>query len=136
MRRMLGVIAGIITANLVIFLWELLLQQMPFGRAIDLAAASRPGFMDTVPIEAKWWVVIGWLLGACIGALIAFRIARWDVAGWIVAGFVAAAGIANVAMIPHPLWMQLCAVALPFVGALFAFGLYRRWRAARLHLRH
>lgn len=135
LRRIVGVVAGLILAKLIIFGWEFLLQQLPFGSAIDPADVAVPGFMDAVPVEAKLWIVGGWFLGAFCGALLAFRISRWDFSGWIVAALVAAAGIANVVMIPHPLWMRVCAVALPFVAATLAFGASRRWRAADLHLR-
>lgn len=134
-RRVAAVIAGVILANVLISGWEILLQQMPFGHAIDPAGLAEPGAVAAIPFAAKAWMVAGWALGAFAGALLAWRIERGHWTGWIVGGFVAAAGIANVTMIPHPFWMQLCAVALPFVGALFAYGASRRWRAADLHLR-
>ena len=135
LRRIVAIVAGIVLANLVIFGWEWVLPQLPFGRAVDPVQAMVPGFMATVPFPAKLWVVAGWFLGAFVGALLAFRVSRWDFAGWFVAAFVACAGIANVVTIPHPLWMSICAVVLPFVGAVLAFGVSRRWRAADLHLR-
>lgn len=136
LRRVAGVVLGIVLANLFIFGWELLAEQLPLGgRTLTAEEAALPGVIDAISLPAKLWVVAGWLLGAFLGALLAFRIARWDFAGWIVGALVAAAGIANIAIFPHPTWMALCAVALPFVGALLAFGVSRRWRAADLHLR-
>lgn len=136
MRRVIGVVLGIVLANLFIFGWEWLGHQLPLGaRMLTPQEAASPGVVDAMPMAAKLWVVAGWLLGAFLGALLAFRIARWDFAGWFVSALVAAAGIANVFMIPHPLWMSLSAIALPFIGALIAFGVSRRWRAADLHLR-
>lgn len=135
LRKIIGVVIGIVVANLFIFGWEALGHQLPLGGGVMTAEqAARPGAIDAIPFAAKFWVVAGWLLGSFIGALTAFRIARWDFAGWIVSALVAAAGIANIYLIAHPLWMALCAVALPFVGAMFAFGVSRRWRAADLHL--
>ncbi len=123
MRKILGTLGGVAVANLWIFVWEYLITIL-YPDAMDLAAAQQ---FALVPTGAKLMVVTGWFFGALIGALVAFVAARWDAAGWIVGALVAAAGIANVIMLDHPLWMQLCAVALPFIGALFAFGLYRRW---------
>ena len=135
-RRIIGVVLGILLANVFIFGWEMLGHQLPLGgRTLTPEDAQVPGLIDSIPLPAKLWVVAGWFLGAFLGALLAFRIARWNVAGWIVGALVAAAGIANIFLIPHPVWMALCAVALPFVGALLAFGVARRWRAADLHLR-
>lgn len=133
-RRILGTLAGVVLANMVIFGWEQLLLQLPFGQAIDMDRLAEPGTFTAIPVTAKLWVVAGWFLGAFLGALLAFRTTRWDFAGWIVGALVAAAGLANVLMLPHPLWMSLCAVVLPFFAALFAFGLSRRWRATDLHL--
>lgn len=137
LRKIVGVILGVVAANLFIYGWELVGYQLPLGAmALTTEDALVPGAIAAIPLSAKLWVVAGWFLGAFVGALLAFRIARWDYAGWIVGAAVAAAGIANIVMIPHPLWMALCAVALPFVGALLAFGVSRRWRAADLHLRN
>ena len=136
LRKVIGVVLGIVLANLFIFGWEMLGHQLPLGgRILTPQDAALPGAIDAIPLPAKLWVVAGWFLGAFLGALLAFRVARWDYAGWIVGALVAAAGIANIVMLPHPMWMALCAVALPFVGALLAFGVSRRWRAADWHLR-
>ena len=127
LRKILGAIVGIAVANLAIFGWEYLIA-LRYPDALELAMAHN---VALIPTGAKVMTVAGWLGGAFLGALAAFRIARWDGAGWIVGALVAAAGIANVVMLDHPIWMQLCAVALPFVGALFAFGLHRRLDSAR-----
>lgn len=137
LRKIAGTIAGAVLANVFIFGWEWLGYQLPLGaQALTPEVAQSADAVAAIPLPAKLWVVAGWLIGALLGALLAFRAARWDFAGWIVGAVVAAAGIANIVMIAHPLWMALSAVALPFVGALFAFGIYRRLRAADLHLRH
>lgn len=137
LRIIAGVVVGIVVANLCVYGWEmLLLPLLPFGRAIDPVEFQQADFVATVPFAAKAWVAAGWALCSFLGALAAFRLARWDFAGWIVAAVVAALCIVNVVVLPHPLWMQLWAVTGPFVGALFAFGLWRRskaadWRAAQ-----
>lgn len=134
-RRIGGTVLGIVLANLFIFGWEWLGYQLPLGaRALTPEDIAMPGVVAAIALPAQLWVVGGWLLGSFLGALLAFRIARWDFAGWIVGALVAAAGIANILIIAHPFWMALCAVALPFIGALLAFGASRRWRAADLHL--
>jgi hypothetical protein len=37
-------------------------------------------------------------------------------AGWIIAGLILLGGVANIMMIPHPLWMQIAAVVAPLLG--------------------
>lgn len=128
MRKLLGIVAGFVIANLTIFGIEAIVSAV-YGTP-DF---TRPDAVALMPVAAKLAVVSGWTLGAFTGALAAFVIGRSDWTGWVIAGLVAAGGIANAVMIAHPLWMTLAGVAVPFVGALFAFGAARRIRAARLH---
>ena len=43
--------------------------------------------------------------------------------GWVIAGLILLGGVANLMMIPHPLWMQIGAIAAPLLGG---------WIVARL----
>jgi hypothetical protein len=136
-RKIIGVVLGIVLANLLIWGWEaVLLPLTPFAKEGGTAAFDLTDVAEQLPIGAQVWVAAGWTLGAFAGALAAFRIGHSDLTGWLVAGLVGAASVANVLLIEHPLWMRLWAVAGSFIGALFAFGVWRRWRAALLHLRH
>lgn len=130
MRRLFGTIAGVAVAILTItaieFLDSFLFPTLADFETADEAAVA--AMIAAMPLGAKLLIVSGWGLGAFAGALVAFRATEWEAAGWIVAIFVVAGGIINIVTIPHPFWMQLCAVAMPFVGALFAYGLYRRWQ--------
>lgn len=130
MQKLLGTSAGIATAILTILLIEAIgARFFPIPDGFETGdAASLSTMVSAMPLGAKLVVTSGWLLGAFAGGYTAFRLAKWDAAGWIVAMCVAAGGIANIVSIPHPLWMQVSAVSLPFIGALFAFGLYRRWQ--------
>lgn len=136
-RKLIAVVLGVVLANLFIWGWEsLLLPLTPLGQGIDSAALDLTDVSAQVPFRAQAWVAAGWTLGAFGGALAAFRIGHSDLTGWIVTTVVGALCVVNIVMIEHPLWMRLWAVAGPFVGGLFAFGLWRRWRAAMLHLPH
>lgn len=128
-RIVLSVIAGFMIANLTIYGVEAIISAI-YGPP----DYTRPDAIALMPLAAKVAVVFGWMIGAFAGAFVAFLIGRSNWTGWIIAGLVAAGGIANATMIDHPLWMSLAAVAFPFIGALFAFGGARRWRAAELRL--
>lgn len=129
MRKVLGIVAGVIAAFLLIALLETIgttiyplpagLESMESADSAALAAA-----MAEIPLAAKLVVVASWLVGAFGGAWLALRISdrRWS--GWIVTGLVIAAGLVNIALLPHPFWMQACALAMPLAGG---------WLAARLH---
>lgn len=139
MRKLLWVIGGIavgtVLANFVAYVWEaVLLPMLPFGAPPAIDDVAQPG-EQSASLIALLWIAAGWLLSTLIGAFAAFRISYWDFAGWAVAAVFAAMSIGYVLAGPFPMWFQLWAVAGPFIGALFGFGVYRRWRAAHLHLR-
>lgn len=129
MRKLLGVGAGVIAAFLLIALLETIgttiyplpaeLESMESADSAAIAAA-----IAEIPLPAKILVVVGWLVGTLGGAWLALRISDWRWSGWIVAALVIAAGLVNVALLPHPFWMQASTVAMPLVGG---------WLAARLH---
>jgi hypothetical protein len=123
MLRSIGaVLAGAVAALAAIMAIEMLGHlAYPLPSDLDLHDPERAGaYLRSVPLGAKLVVVAGWILGGLVGGLVAKTIARrlWPL--WTVAGLLALAGIVNVLMIPHPLWMQVAAVVAPFVGAALA----------------
>lgn len=65
-------------------------------------------------------ILLGWALGVYAGAGLAARFAlRGQWPGWVVKGLFLLATLGNFAMVPHPTWMMLTAIALILVaGAL------------------
>jgi len=128
MRRLFGTLAGIAVAILIMIAIEYGDGQLyPLPDDVDLddpvqLAAIIPG----MPLPAKLIVVSAWFLAAFGGAWIALRITDWRWSGVVVMLFVIAGGVINFVELPHPVWMQACAVLLPVLGA---------WAAARLHVR-
>lgn len=131
MRKILGTIAGVIVAMLVITIVEFALGSA-FALHMPDATAPRTdwaAFMAAVPLPAKLGVAGGWFLGTLAGAVTAGLIARSAAACWIVTALVALSGIWNAIEIPHPLWMDVAAVLAPALGGLIAHHLVR----GRLH---
>ncbi len=125
LRVILGVGAGLTVAMILIAaieavtgLWFQLPANFEAMDRVDQAQA-----MAAMPSAAKRIIVIGWALGAALGAYLAMGIARSGSAAWTVGGLVAISGIINVVMLPHPFWMQLAAVWAPLLGC---------WTVARL----
>lgn len=112
-RRVLGIIVGIVIAALVIFCVELVGSRL-FPAA---AAAATSGRLDGVPLGALALVVVGWAVGTALGSLAAVRLARVGWAAWAVAGFVIAGVVSNAAMFPHPVWMVAGGILLPLLAA-------------------
>jgi hypothetical protein len=125
MRKFLGIVAGAIAAMLIVAAFEALasfLYPLPEVDSDDYATLA--GVIANMPILAKLLVVAGWLLGPLGGAWLALRISDWRWSGWIATAIVLAGSIANIVVLPHPLWMEACAIAFPLLGG---------WIGIRLH---
>jgi hypothetical protein len=125
-RTILGILAGLVVAWLAMTICEfasLLLHRPPAG--LDLRdPQALAAHIAAAPLSAMLVVVVGWALAAFVGAWVAARIARHRRAAALVIGLLVLAGvIANIAMIPHPLWMTVAGLALPLPLA---------WLAARI----
>lgn len=122
MRLVLGVIAGAVVAILCVIALEMLghaLYPPPPGTDISDPEQMK-ALMANVPAAALAIVAAASFLGSLIGALVANRIAKRPLAGWIVALLMIAGSVYTLVIIPHPLWLQVCAVLLPLLGAWLA----------------
>ena len=118
LRTILGILAGVVLAFAVMMALEMAsFAVFPPPAGLDPADPEDiKRIVAATPMAAKSWVVFGWFASAVAGGWLARRLARKDWAGWVIAGLIVLGGIANVMMIPHPLWMQIAAVAAPLVG--------------------
>lgn len=118
LRTILGIVAGVVVAFVVLMGLEMA------GHAV---MPPPPGLDPTDPedvkqmvasasMAAKAWVVFGWFAAVVAGGWVARRLSRKGWAGWVIAGLIVLGGVANIMMIPHPLWMQIAAVAAPLLG--------------------
>lgn len=113
-----GIVAGVVTALVV-----MTALQMAGHAAMPPPAGLDPSdpedlkqMVASASMAAKAWVVFAWFAAAVAGGWVARRISRTGWAGWVIAGLIVVGGIANIMMIPHPLWMQIAAVAAPLLG--------------------
>lgn len=127
LRIILGTIAGIVAAGLIVFALEAIGHLIfPPPPGIDPANPDAMAtVIDQLPFGALAAVMIAWMAGAFGGGALAAWIARRPWATWIVGLFMLAGGAWTMAMIPHPLWMKaalLPATLLPawLAGRLFA----------------
>jgi hypothetical protein len=118
LRTILGIVAGVVLAFVIIMALEMV-SYVAFPPPAGLDPADPEDVKRIVaaaPLAAKIWVVFCWFAGSLSGGWLARRLSRTSWAGWVIAGLIAVGGIANVMMIPHPLWMQIAAVAAPLLG--------------------
>ena len=123
-RKVLGVIAGVLLAFLVIWIAESGIAYV--GGPVGIDPSGDPAaYMSAMSPQALAGVLLGYLAAALFGGFTAARIARETWAAWTVAGLLLVATIANVLMLPHPMWFTVSAFVLIAAGGWFG-GLMAR----------
>ena len=127
-RLILGIVLGIVAAFVTVVCIDLIGHQIyPMPSDLNVRDPEAVGaFIRTMPPGAFAIVVAAWFLGALDGGIIAAAVSRraWTV--WPVAAAVALGGVVNVLLIPHPVALQLGAIAAPLLGGLVASVIGRR----------
>lgn len=126
MRRFMGLLLGLAAALVLTAGSDALAHALyPFFENFEtLDTAELAAAMAVVPFPAKAIIVAGWLLAGFAGSWLALRVADRVWTGWVIVALVVLSGISNLIAIPHPLWMQVGAIALPVLGG---------WLAQRIH---
>lgn len=109
-----GVLAGLVIAFVLIWLIEKLGHTVyPPPADLDFSdpEAIRP-YLDTLPIFALLFPMLAWFIGTFTGSLVGSLIgtARPLLFCAVVGGLVLAGTIANLIVIPHPLWFSIISV--------------------------
>jgi len=129
-RSALVLLGGVIAAVFVVILGDTLvgnLYSLPAGTDSSNPESLRQA-VAALPVAAFVILVAGWVVAAGVGSYLAARLATHArvIHGMIVALFVLVATVANLAKIPHPLWLWPATIILiPAAG----------WAAARLVVR-
>ena len=138
-RTILGMLAGVVVAVLVIAGVEMvghLFYPPPAGLDITDPAneAAFAQFVAQMPFLGKAMVLLAWVLGTFVGALVGARIARHQTAAALLVALVVMSGVVGMTMkVPHPLWLTVCGLLLPIPLALLAARLlYRRTTLPRI----
>jgi hypothetical protein len=129
-RSMLGLVCGIITAMMVIFAFQKIGAVFyPMAQGADLTdPEALRQVMAAMPVGAFVTLLAGYAVGTFIGAWVAASIAgRAAIAHALIVGcFFFLANIANVIMIPHPLWYVAASMLLFLPCAYLGGRLARR----------
>lgn len=127
-RKILGILIGAFSAIAISAAigW---LNGALYPVSLDIDAAdpeTLAAVIGGMPVPAKLIAVAAWFCGAFGGAWLALRICDWRWAGWIIAAVVVAQALLAILNLPHPLWMQACALLLPLLGGWFAVRLHHK----------
>ena len=120
LRRVFALVAGLLVAIVVVGGVEGLssrLYPLPAGLDYnDLEAMTSSKAM--LPAGAFVAVLVAWGLAALAGSWVAVRIGGHAGIGYLIGVLLGTAGIANLLMIPHPLWMWAGAAIVIPLGTL------------------
>jgi hypothetical protein len=110
-KKIAAAVIGIVVAGGIVFAVESLGHTVyPLPADLDMNDPVEFGnYVESLPIGAFIFVAGAWVLGTLGGGLLACFIAgdKPRVYSSIVGGFVLVATIANLIMIPHPLWFSI-----------------------------
>ncbi|ALL13003.1 hypothetical protein [Caulobacter henricii] len=126
MLRAILAVLGAIAANIILVtLCEMVLKAgFPPPPGLDLNdPAQLKTFAQSMPPLALAGLVVGWAVGAFGSAAAGFLIARKTWAAWVGPAFNLLGVVMSITMIPHPLWVAVIGVVMPFIAA---------WSAPRL----
>ena len=123
-RNAAAAVTGLIIAFVLIMLIEKLghfIYPPPADLDFSDLEAIRP-YIATLPFLALLFPMIAWVVATFAGTLVASKIgtAKPKLFGAIVGGLVLAATIANLVMIPHPVWFSVLSLIGIVASAWFA----------------
>jgi hypothetical protein len=127
-RKIGGVFLGLLAAGLVVALVEGLGQwAFPPPAGFDPKAPD----LSLVPLPAILSVALAWVLGPLTGGLVATWVGKpkGPVPALVVGMVFLAADIANLVLIPSPLWLWVVGLLAPLPAAWLGFAWARRHRA-------
>ena len=119
LRMILGTVAGVVTAMVVIMVLEMgghMLFPPPAG--LDPMNPDHVAeIIAAMPIGAFVYILVCYVAGTAAGGVTGNLIARRRWPALVVGGLIAVGSVANAFMIGQPLWVNAAAVILPLVTA-------------------
>lgn len=113
LRLALSLAAGIAAALVTIIVIETVGHSLYPPPALDgTDTEAMRAYVDGLPVGAKLIVLIAWLAGTIDGVFVAGLVnrTRFGLCAAVIGALVLTATLANLAMIPHPLWMVAAGV--------------------------
>ena len=110
-RNVIAGIAGVLIAGTLVFLVEMAGHAVyPLPANLDFSDKEAAGaYISALPLGALLFVSGAWFVAALGGTFAACKIGRAkpEIYALVVGGLMVAGTIANLVMIPHPLWFSI-----------------------------
>ena len=117
-RGILAVLGAVVANVLIVSLCEMVLGRAfppPPGLNLQDPAALK-AFAQSMPTAALALLTAGWAAGAFGSAATGYLIARKTWAAWVGPAFNLLGVAMSLSMIPHPLWVAIIGLAMPFLA--------------------
>ena len=123
-RSTLAGVAGLAISVLIVMVNERIghmIYPPPEGLDFSDPDVTRP-YLASLPAWALLQLIVGWMLGVFAGILVASAIgnAKPLIYAVIIGGLILAATIANLILIPHPMWFNVIGPAAILASAWYA----------------
>ncbi|PTS84520.1 MULTISPECIES: hypothetical protein [unclassified Caulobacter] len=118
LKAVLAVLAAVLANVLIVTLSERGLTALfPPAPGLDLNdPAQLKAFAQSMPVGALATLLAGWSAGAFGSALAGYLVARRTWAAWVGPMFNLLGVVMSITMIPHPLWVAVIGLIMPFVS--------------------
>jgi len=120
-KNIIAGIAGVLIAGTLVILVEMVGHAVyPLPANLDFSNKEATGaYISALPLGALLFVGVACLIGALGGTFAACKLGRAkpEIYALVVGGFMLAATIANLVMIPHPLWFSITGVFVVVIAA-------------------
>jgi len=124
-KRVLPILAGLVTGWIVIFILEAVSHQFyPPPEGLDFTNKEAvTTFMETLPTGAFVMLLAAWMIGTFTGGIVGGLINKlaWRNTAIIIGVILALGSIINMTLIPHPTWLMVVAsvgyVPMAYFGA-------------------
>jgi len=128
LRAIFAFLVGAVAMSLTVAGVQMIGHQLwPLPTGIDPNShAQMATIVESMPIAAKAWVVLAYVLATAVAVLVATAIARtrWKGLGIALGVLMVTLCAINILMLPHPAWMIVATLAIPLP---IAMGV-ARWR--------
>ncbi len=130
MNRFLAILAGLISASVVMILIEMLGHQLYPPPANINDPEIMKAFMANMPLWAFVFILVAYFLGSIAGGLVTSLIAKEKQFQLLIilGAILTVLGILNLLMITHPIWFMIASLAMYIPGTYIGHQLSLKFK--------